>query len=311
MKIAFMWKWWSWKTTLTSLFVKYLDKKYPDNSKIIFDVDINSHLCEDLWFIQPNALGTHFNEVFNVLEPDLVEDFWIDNIPVLWTFPITQKSTLIYPDQIHAYWLQKFYSRKSNTYFFQSWNFLDNESKWHNCYHGMLNTYELLIHHIRDQKDDFIIADTTAWSDNLWTSLYMAYDLSCFIVEPTKRSIQVYKDYIKTAATKNIYVVVNKVRSQDDILFIQSHIDCNKILCHFDFYSWIYRESEGTDSSFIEEQEDRFNIIINKLTSIDKDWKTYYKTLHDLYLKEVNGWFSGLHKIDLEQLYINKNTLWE
>jgi CO dehydrogenase nickel-insertion accessory protein CooC1 len=61
----------------------------------------------------------------------------------------------------------------------------------------------------------------------------MAYDLSCFIVEPTERSIQVYKDYIKTAKEKNIYVIVNKICTKDDYDFVKKNISEEKILCSF------------------------------------------------------------------------------
>ena len=305
MRIAFMWKWWSGKTTLSSNFIKYLEKQFPESTKLIFDVDINSHLSDELWFISPEPLGVNFENIFQILEPSLVSKFWAGNIPVVWTFPITSKSTLIEPNKIESYGLEKFYSNKGKTYFFQSGNYIDQEVWAHSCYHGMLNTYELFMHHIKDSNSDFIVADTTAWSDNLGTSLYMAYDLSCFIVEPTERSIQVCKDYIKTAKEKNIYVIVNKIRTKDDYDFIKKNIGEEKILCSFWFNKWIYRETENSSDVFIEQEWDNFSLIINKLKSIDKNWDTYYKSVQDLYKKEVNGWFSDFHGIDLEKLYIN------
>ena len=308
MKIAFMWKWWSGKTTLSSHFVKYLEVNYVHEKKLIFDVDINSHLWKELGFISPEPLWINFENIFEILEPSLVNKFWFNNIPTVWTFPITKNSTLIYPDKIDSYWLEKYYTQKNNSFFFESWNFIDQDSWKHNCYHGMLNTYELFIHHIRDSKKDFIIADTTAGGDNLWTSLFMSYDLTCFIVEPTMRSIQVYKDYMKIADQKNIYVIVNKVRSKKDLDFVYSQINKNDILCHFDFNTWVYR---WETNDFLINEKNNFELIVNKLFSIEKNWKCYYSQINALYIKEVNGWFSDFHNMDLEKLIISKNKLWE
>lgn len=311
MKIAFMWKWGSGKTTLSSIFIKYLENKYPMSNKIVFDVDINSHLSEELWILPPEPLGVNFQNIANILEPNLTSIFPENNIPEVWTYPITDKSVLINPSNIEQYWLEKYYSKKWNTYFFQAGNYIDQQSWKHSCYHWMLNSYELLIHHIRDENSDFIIADTTAGSDNLWTSLYMAYDLCCFIVEPTQRSIQVYKDYIKTAWEKNIYVIVNKIRSESDMEFILKNINENQILTTFAFNKSVYREQEDAISGFINLEEANFQKIVDKLQGTNKDWNLYYKKISNLYKKEVNWWFSDFHWIDLDKLYLNKNKLWE
>ena len=46
MKIWFAWKWWAWKTTLSSLIIKKLSEKY----KILaLDLDSNVNLVSSLW----------------------------------------------------------------------------------------------------------------------------------------------------------------------------------------------------------------------------------------------------------------------
>jgi hypothetical protein len=100
-------------------------------------------------------------------------------------------------------------------------------------------------------------------------------------------------------------VIVNKICTKDDYDFVKKNISEEKILCSFWFNKWIYRETENSSDVFIEQEWDNFSLIINKLKSIDKNWDTYYKSVQDLYKKEVNGWFSDFHGIDLEKLYIN------
>jgi hypothetical protein len=56
--------------------------------------------------------------------------------------------------------------------------------------------------------------------------------MNVFVVEPTKKSVQVYLDYITVAPhlKERTYVIANKVDTPEDELFILKHVDRDRIL---------------------------------------------------------------------------------
>lgn len=174
------------------------------------------------------------------------------------------------------------------------------------CYHGMLNSFEIAIHRIQDSKNNYLIADTTAGIDNVGTSLFMAYDLVVFIVEPTDRSIAVYKDYINVQEVDKtrVFVVGNKIENEADEKFIRENIEENKILALFKANKEIYRDAdEASYDHFIKEHKDQLEIILNKLDKTEKDWPAYYKKLYGIFKKESKGWWSAFYGVNLEDKF--------
>ncbi|MFW5719441.1 MAG: hypothetical protein ACOCXT_00235 [Candidatus Dojkabacteria bacterium] len=308
MRIAFMGKGGSGKTTLTTAFAKFLLKQKKDTPVFLFDVDLNSHIANELEIDFPieNFFGGKFKEVSDFIEPQLLERLSLKEIPEFGTILPNQDTKFIKLDDVENKFVNRYGVKKDNLTLFAAGNHLTKDHAGHSCYHDMLNTYELIMHRIADNKNNYVIADTTAGIDNVGTSLYMAYDLVVFIVEPTDRSIAVYKDYINVAEVdkSKVFVVGNKIENEADEKFIKKIIEEDRILALFKANKEIYRDADQTSyDHFIEEHKDQLQTILNKLDSTDKDWDSYFQELFRLFKKETTGWWSDFYGVDLEDKF--------
>ena len=308
MRIAFMGKGGSGKTTLTTAFTKFLLKQKRDTPIFLFDVDLNSHVANELGIDFPNKkfFGGKFKDVSDLLEPQLLKRFDLKEIPEFGTILPNQNTEFIRLDDVENKFVNRYGVKKDNLTLFAAGNHLTKDHAGHSCYHDMLNTYELIIHRVADNKDNYLIADTTAGIDNVGTSLYMSYDLVVFIVEPTDRSIAVYKDYINVSEVdkSKVFVVGNKIENEQDEKFIRENIEEDQILALFKTNKEIYRDTdEASYDHFIEEHKDQLQTILSKLHSTNKDWNSYYKELYRLFKKEATGWWSDFYGVDLENKF--------
>lgn len=298
----------SGKTTLTTTFTRFLLKEKKDTSLFLFDVDLNSHIANELEIEFPTNkfFGGKLKEVSDFIEPKLLERLDLKEIPEFGTILPNQDTLFIKLEDAQNKFTNRYGVKKDNLTFFAAGNHLAKDHAGHSCYHDMLNTYELIIHRIADSKNNYVIADTTAGIDNVGTSLYMAYDLVVFIVEPTDRSIAVYKDYINVPEVdkSKVFVVGNKIENEQDERFIKQNIEESRILALFKANKEIYRDADQASyEHFIEEHRNQLQTILNKLDSTNKDWESYFKELYRLFRKEASGWWSDFYGIDLEDKF--------
>jgi len=308
MRIAFLGKGGSGKTTLTTAFTKFLLKQKKDTPIFLFDVDLNSHIANEfeIEFPTENSFGGKFKDVSDLLEPQLLKRFELKEIPEFGTILPNQDTEFIRLDDVENKFVNRYGVKKNNLTLFVAGNHLTKDHAGHSCYHDMLNTYELIIHRVADNKDNYVMADTTAGIDNVGTSLYMAYDLVVFIVEPTDRSIAVYKDYINVPEVdkSKVFVAGNKIENEKDEKFIIENIGGNQILAVFKTNKEIYRVAdEASYDHFIAEHKDQLQTILSRLDSTYKDWNSYYKELYRLFKKEATGWWSDFYGVNLEEKF--------
>jgi CO dehydrogenase maturation factor len=83
-----------------------------------------------------------------------------------------------------------------------------------------------LFTHLLFRKDDVLIMDMYAGVEHLGRATVDFVDLMIVVVEPTRRSLgtaEQIKELAIDIGLKNLYLVGNKIRNQDEIDFIKSH----------------------------------------------------------------------------------------
>jgi len=307
MRIAFMGKGGSGKTTTAASFALFLAQK--QKNVLAIDGDVNLHMAplfdaEQLW------VHKHKKDIQKYLEKDLAEK----GVPIIGTMPPTQNSQFIYLNDSDEF-IKKYATRGIMNVPLLTVGTYESKDAGANCFHGKLQVLELMLHRIVDKKEDVVVCDMTAGIDALGTSLYMACDMNVFVVEPTLKSVQVYKDFAQAAQEHGVktYAIANKIGDQDDRNFITEHISEDELL-GFVEYSNLLRKIEQGDKEkiidFVNEQEELFNHIYTKLTSIKRDWKSYHEELKRVYRLNCEWWYNGFHGVDLTQ-YIDNNFDYE
>lgn len=297
MRIAFVGKGGSGKTTTCAAFIQYLSNHSP---VLAIDADVNRHLPHMLGFdTQPTSLALHDADIFSYLKGARtdIEKF-------VSTTPPSHQSNLIKPAASDPF-IQK-YALKNVT---ADLNLLsvgryEESDVGDSCYHGKLYNLAAVLHHMVDQPDEWVVADSTAGTDGLATSLYYAYDAYVYVVEPTIKSIQVYQDFIEATQNKAkpVFVVVNKADEQD-MDFVHQHIEPKNILAVIPPSNELRHFEQGDTEAFArfcQSIAPQMQAVKQKLSSVTRDYDAYYNALVTLHNELAQGWANVYYQAKLD-----------
>lgn len=298
MKLAFVWKWGSWKTTITSNFIKFLIK---NNKKVIaIDADINVWLSDNLWikiekekYISKSEISKNIRK-FLIWENKKIknEDYFVKTTP-----PANGSNIITFNSKD---FFKDFCSfQNENLKFFHVWTY-EKEWIWISCYHTNLSILENILSHCYTNNDEFFIVDMVAWNDSFSNTLHSQFDTIFLIVEPTMESISMAKKFLELAkeeTTSNISLIANKIEDNEDLEFIEKSFW--NIFASFSYDKNIKKLKREWKNEISEKSEIEMKIFFEKIEkNIEKNPEKILKNLHKL------------HKKYKELDYI-KNPLWD
>jgi CO dehydrogenase maturation factor len=171
------------------------------------------------------------------------------------------------------------------------------------CYHGKLEPVEMLFHHLLDTEHDIVVTDATAGLDSLGHSMGIVHDLIIYVVEPTRKSIDVYEAFMHASKDLglSVRVVANKIRSDDDREYVTSRIpDVLAFVDESDAMRSFERTGAGMDA-FIDENQTILERVRTELLATPKDWDAYYARLLAIHEKSAKAWFDAYHNSDISK----------
>lgn len=305
MRIAFLGKGGAGKTTTAAGFIRYMSKRHP--FVLAVDADVNAHLkgalhadgLEDAAY----ELGEVRGEIIEYLKgnrTDLVGRDMVGTTP-----PSLQSNfiTVSPSDPIIAKYSRTSGDGKISLLTVGTYKESDVGGA---CYHVKLSGLQAFFHHLLDGEEDIVIADTTAGTDNVATSLSIAYDINVFVVEPTRKSLQVYLDFLTVAPhlADKTYVIANKVDSPEDELFILKHVAREKLLGLVPQSRHLKRFEQGKKEAledFMQEQEPVFARVLETLQSKPRNWDHYLASLRSTHTKVCRDWLDEYYGLRLDE----------
>lgn len=248
MKIAFVGKGGSGKSTLSALFSLYVGAL--QKSLLVIDADINMHI--------PELMGVHvedFSEKFLSEEKnvrDIKEYLKGENTRILSPAHF-KKST---PPALGSRWIDL---EKKDQDFFKKYAILkdtidlmvvgsyEKGGIGTSCYHNNLSIVENVLSHTKDNAG-VVVVDMVAGIDAFAGTLHSQFDMIVLVVEPTRRSIEVFYQYIELGRAAGIddriFVLGNKVRFSADYEYMTAQIPSAYLLGIFEFSSYIYKHDQ-------------------------------------------------------------------
>src|SRR6201991_644469 len=212
MKIAFVGKGGSGKTTLASLFAAHLAA--ADQPVLAIDADINQHLATALGATETEAaalptLAEHLPLIKDHLRGDNPRIPSADAM-IKTTPPGTGSRLLRVVDDspVHTACVRTV----GGVPLAVTGRFADDDLGVA-CFHSKVGAVELLLNHLVDGPDEYVVVDMTAGADAFASGLFTRFALTFLVCEPTLRSVGVYRQYTGYAGDFDVRLAVvgNKV----------------------------------------------------------------------------------------------------
>jgi len=110
-----------------------------------------------------------------------------------------------------------------------------------------------LLKHLVVERNEVVIVDMEAGIEHLTRGTADSVDAFIVVIEPGQRSIQtagVVRDMAKDLGVKNVFVVANKIRGQEDLDFVKKGIGDMELAGHISFSHAIMEADIKGDSPF-------------------------------------------------------------
>lgn len=299
MKIAFVGKGGSGKTTLSSLFVRHLAS--TGSPVVAVDADINQHLGPALGLADEEAgrlpaMGDRLA---------LIKDYLRGSNPritstetMIKTTPPGEGSRLLRVREnnpVYEACARPVELDGGAVRLMVTGPFTEADLGV-SCYHSKTGAVELCLNHLVDGQSEYIVVDMTAGSDSFASGMFTRFDITFLVAEPTRKGVSVYRQYKEYARDFGVTlkVVGNKVQGQDDIDFLRSEVGDDLLLTvgHSD---WVRAMEKGRPPRF-EQLEDGNRRALHALqaaadaTYERRDWERYTRQMVHFHLKNAQSW---------------------
>lgn len=290
MRIAFVGKGGSGKTTASSLFIRHLAA--GGLPVLAIDADINQHLADALGYAGPAVPGLG-------LEMKRIKDFLRGSNPrissaeaMIKTTPPGRGSRLIPFGERNE--LFSHFERNHDAIRMMAVGPFTEEDLGVKCYHSKTGAVELILNHLIDGPGEYVVVDMTAGSDSFASGMFTKFDLTLLVVEPTLKSVSVYQQYKAYAAGYglDIKVLANKIENEDDLTFVRGHVG-EDLIAALRVSPYVKAQEKGRQLPFVQlEKENReaLDAIRRELDGIRPDKEKRYEHATVFHAKNAAGW---------------------
>ncbi|MFY1576290.1 ATP-binding protein [Verrucosispora sp. WMMD703] len=301
MKIAFVGKGGSGKTTLAALHARHLTA--AGRPVLAIDADINQHLAVALG--GPAAVGTM--RPLSEHLPAIKEYLRGDNprigsaAQMVKTTPPGRGSRLLRVAEENPIYAECVGTvggvRLAATGEFSA------EDLGVACYHSKVGAVELLLNHLLDGPGEYVVVDMTAGADSFASGLFTRFDRTFLVCEPTVRSVSVYRQYAGYARDYGVAlsVIGNKVEDATDVEFLREHVGAD-LLTWMSRSAYVRRAERGTVGPLDDLEEPNRAVLSLMADAVDgttQDWTAFTRWAHEFHRRNAEAWANERAGIDL------------
>jgi CO dehydrogenase maturation factor len=301
-KIAFVGKGGSGKTTLAALFARHLAASGAP--LLAVDADINQHLAAALGGgTEPAAtvpsLGDHLGLIKEYLRGNNSRIASVESmVKTTPPGPGSRLLRVVEENPIYTALVREIGGvRLAATGPFAT------EDLGVSCYHAKVGAVELLLNHLVDGAEEYVVVDMTAGADAFASGLFTRFDATLLVCEPTLRSVGVHRQYVGHARHFGVpvHVVGNKVEEPSDVEFLRTHVGA-------DLLTWVGRSvyvkaAERGAVRPIEELEPANRAALETIRShadtVDKDWVRFTRQAYEFHRRNAVAWANDRVGADL------------
>ncbi|MFI9434083.1 MULTISPECIES: nucleotide-binding protein [Streptosporangium] len=293
MRVAFVGKGGSGKTTVSALFARYTARR--GRPVVAIDADINQHLGMALGVAEgalPRPMGAHLSEIKEFLRG--VNPRISSAATMVKTTPPGRGSRLLRleepDDPIHA----AFTAATPDGARLMVTGPFDDDDLGVACYHSKVGAVELYLNHLVDGAGEYVVVDMTAGADSFASGLFTRFDMTFLVAEPTRQGVGVYRQYRDYAAGYGVPVAVvgNKVHGPEDVEFLREHVGEDLLVCLE--HSAAVRAMEQGRRFTLEDLEpantEALGRLLKHLDAQEKDWPRFGRQAVEFHLRNAAAW---------------------
>ena len=298
MRVAFVGKGGSGKTSLSALFTRHLAAR--GLPVVVIDADINQHLAEALGAAQdPPALGAHLTQIKDYLRGS--NPRISSAAAMVKTTPPGRGSRLLRgggDDPVHRLAV----ATPCGARLMATGPFADDDIGVA-CYHSKTGAVELYLTHLIDFPGEYVVVDCTAGAESFASGLFTRFDLTFLVAEPTRKSIQVYRQWASYAADYHVPLAVigNKTQGAGDVAFLRDQAGENLLTC-FAHLPALRAMEQGHPFTLDDTGPQARAALAELQHAVDaraRDWETFTRQAIEFHLKNARAWASAATGEDL------------
>ncbi|MGC4947262.1 ATP-binding protein [Streptomyces sp. DT224] len=299
MKIAFVGKGGSGKTTLSSLFIRHLAAN--EAHVVAVDADINQHLGAALGLDEDEsaalpAMGAQLPLIKEYLRGSNPRIASVETM--IKTTPPGEGSRLLRVREDNPVFdacARTVRLDDGDIRLMATGPFAESDLGVA-CYHSKVGAVELCLNHLVDGPDEYVVVDMTAGSDSFASGMFTRFDMTFLIAEPTRKGVSVYRQYKEYARDfgVDLKVVGNKVQGEDDLDFLRSEVG-DDLLVTVGHSDWVRAMEKGRPARFeLLEADNRMALQALQNAAEDsyerRDWGRYTRQMVHFHLRNAESW---------------------
>lgn len=303
MRIAFLGKGGSGKTTLSSLFSLYADSKGYRVG--LLDVDVNSHTAEVVGTATTSELSQGATQA-------AIQSYLSEHNPRV---EVCEMLNTTPPGEGSQYWtfdddntLSQYGGRFGESSRVFTLGSYTADGIGHSCHHGTQKVAENMISHIKLAKKDILVIDSVAGNDSFANSLYFQ-DVLVFVVKPEREGVAVFHRYYELAkeagVADRVRVIANQVISPKQSDFLRRELPEGVLLGELPMDDDVIdARLDGTPltAAHVSEQAAKlFDAVLKEAARLRRTPQEYYEFYRDLHAEvSAQAWVHGAYRKGLE-----------
>jgi CO dehydrogenase maturation factor len=299
MKIAFVGKGGSGKTTLSSLFIRHLAA--AGTPVLAIDADINQHLAPALGVDEDEAaalpaMGAHLPEIKEYLRGANPRISSADTM--IKTTPPGHGSRLlrvVEDNPVYAACARRIPLDDGEARLMVTGPFSESDLGVA-CYHSKVGAVELCLNHLVDGPGEYVVVDMTAGSDSFASGMFTRFDMTFLVAEPTRKGVAVYRQYKEYARDFGValHVIGNKVQGPEDLAFLRAETG-DDLLVTVGHSDWVRAMEKGRPPRFELLEKPNRAALRTMRAAADaayehRDWARYTRQMVHFHLKNAESW---------------------
>jgi len=162
------------------------------------------------------------------------------------------------------------------------------------CYHSKVAAVELILNHLLDRDDEYVVVDMTAGADAFASGLFTRFDRTFLVCEPTLRSVGVCRQYLDYVGEHEVAVSVvgNKVADAADEAFLRTHVGAD-LLTRVGYSGHVRAAEQGQVRPVGDLEPDNRAALQAMRRAVDqtvRDWGRFTRQAVEFHLRNATAW---------------------